>query len=525
MRPTSLAEKSRKTGGKPRDRSATALTLATLGALAGLPACSSSDAADADTGTAATGGGSGASGAQPGAGGASNAGAGGNAGLGAAGGASAGSSGMFSIEVEMSPEIQTVGIVSWSITTAIDSAYIDFGRDQNALEYRASVDLGAPGYRTLLLGMKPATQYYARITAKSGPSTFMSQPVPLMTGFLPNGLPVLEVADGDASGLWADGGFTVQCTGLTSGPGFGGGNDEPEASHAFIFDKDGDQVWAYELTDTVAASCSRARLSIDGKYLWAGNFNNADTNGAVLRISLDGLETKSISIRARNHDFAFLPNGHLLYWEQANGGGYTDGKEGPDIIREMDPDTELVTDIYDQMTDFSEQINDSQGSHTNQINYVPELDAISFSMRHTSTVGLISYPGGELLTVFGGPITSYSSMDWDFQHGHHVRGNQLFVFNNNGSNGGSSVLGFQFDMASSTASPNLDYSSGRSSGAFGDVKELENGNLYVTYSTSGVIHEINAAGTLLREITTDASLGYSEHRASLYGPPPPFDEP
>jgi hypothetical protein len=46
----------------------------------------------------------------------------------------------------------------------------------------------------------------------------------------------------------------------------------------------------------------------------------------------------------------------------------------------------------------------------------------------------------------------------------------------------------------------------------------------VTYSTSGVIHEVSAAGTLLREITTSASLGYSEHRATLYGPPPPFDE-
>jgi hypothetical protein len=56
------------------------------------------------------------------------------------------------------------------------------------------------------------------------------------------------------------------------------------------------------------------------------------------------------------------------------------------------------------------------------------------------------------------------------------------------------------------------------------VKELANGNLYVTYSTSGVIHEISATGTLLRSITTTGSLGYSEHRATLYGPPPPFDE-
>ncbi|HEY3495831.1 MAG TPA: aryl-sulfate sulfotransferase, partial [Polyangiaceae bacterium] len=377
-------------------------------------------------------------------------------------------------------------------------------------------------YRTLLLGMKPSTQYYARITAKNGASTYTSEVLPLMTGFLPNGLPTLEVNDSNAAGLWEGGGFTVQCTGLATG-GFPGGGGGPDDSYAFVFDKDGDQVWAYELTDTSVAGCSRARMSVDGKSMWAGNFNNADSNGYVMRISMDGLETEDIMIQARNHDFAFLPNGDLLYWEQQNGGGYTDGKEGPDIIRSMNPATRVVTDIYDQLEDFSEQIEDSQGSHTNQINYVPELDAISFSMRHTSTVGLISYPAGELMTVFGGPITSYSNMDWDFQHGHHVLADRVFIFNNNGSNGGSSILGFQFDMAASTATPTLDYSSGKSSGAFGDVKELANGNLYVTYSTSGVIHEVSASGTLLREITTSASLGYSEHRKTLYGPPPPFD--
>ena len=55
------------------------------------------------------------------------------------------------------------------------------------------------------------------------------------------------------------------------------------------------------------------------------------------------------------------------------------------------------------------------------------------------------------------------------------------------------------------------------------MKELPNGNLFVTYSDNGVFHEITATGTRSAQITTTSPVGYSEHRATLYGPPPPYD--
>ena len=45
----------------------------------------------------------------------------------------------------------------------------------------------------------------------------------------------------------------------------------------------------------------------------------------------------------------------------------------------------------------------------------------------------------------------------------------------------------------------------------------------MTYSTAGAFHEISQTGTLLRTVTTTTAVGYSEHRATLYGPPPPLD--
>ena len=114
-------------------------------------------------------------------------------------------------------------------------------------------------------------------------------------------------------------------------------------------------------------------------------------------------------------------------------------------------------------------------------------------------------------------------MSWISQHGHHVLRDSIVIFNNEGSNGGSSILEYRIEGTS--AELIFDYSPGNSSVAFGDVKRLPNGNTFITYSSTGVFHEIDASGNLLREMTTD-SVGYAVHRKSLYGKPPPFaDEP
>jgi len=428
----------------------------------------------------------------------------------------------FTIDASLSTAIPTVGIVTWSVTAPVTSAHIEFGRTQNAFEYSAPVDLTKQNYRTLLLGMKQDTTYYFRIVAQNGGSTYSSDVKSIVTGYLPNGLPVMDVTDKNASGLFAEGGFTVNCTGLagaTGIPGAPGGK-----TYAYIFDKDGDQVWAFDFSNTSAKGCSRARMSFDGEYMWAGNFANVSTTGAVTRVTMDGLSTpQNFSLPGRSHDFAILPNGHILYFSQNNGGGYTNGKEGPDSIKELNPDTSETTLIYNEETDFSTQINDSQGAHTNQVNYVPELDAVSFSMRHTSTIGLVSYPQGQLMAVFGGPISTFD-ISWDYQHGHELHDGKIWIFNNNGSNAGASILGYEYDISAKTATRFLDYSAGIASAAFGDVKLLPNGNLYVTYSTSGVFHEITSTGTLLREVKTSGAVGYSEHRGTLYGKPPPYDK-
>jgi hypothetical protein len=112
-------------------------------------------------------------------------------------------------------------------------------------------------------------------------------------------------------------------------------------------------------------------------------------------------------------------------------------------------------------------------------------------------------------------------MAWTWQHGHDIHKDHIWVFNNNMS-GPAHVLGFTYDPSTKTSMQTLDYNPNIQNTTFGDVKELPNGNLYVTYSDTGGFHEITKSGTLLRKVQTNTAVGYSEHRATLYGPPPPF---
>lgn len=425
-------------------------------------------------------------------------------------------SGDFTIDLSLSDVIQTVGIVEWSSTQTIDSAHIDFGRESGNYELSAPVDLNEPNNRTLLLGMKENTTYYVQLFAESGGTTLSSEVLTLDTGALPDTTPVVTVNDVSPEALY--GAFTINCTGA-----FG----NQSGSVAFIFDQDGDAVWAYDLAGTDVEGCSRARMSYDGKDMWVGNFSNVSPDGALMRLSMDGITSRFYSLPGRNHDFAVLPNNNILYQEQANGGmGRGGADEGNDYISELDVESGETRILYDENTDFSEQIAES-GAHTNYVEYVPHLNGISFSMRHTSTIGVISYPApgeeAQLLMTFGGPLSDFD-FSWEFQHGHELLENSILIFNNtyDGSFGTSALLEYQYDLAAGTGTLVLDYhQDGLNSAAFGDVQRLPNGNTLVTYSTSGVIHEIDSEGNLLREMSTD-QIGYSQHRKTLYGPPPTF---
>ena len=423
----------------------------------------------------------------------------------------------FTINARTSTAVATVGIVDWAVDRPILGATIEFGRDLGAPEYVAPVDLGEKSFRTLLLGMKPTTTYWLRVVAQGcDDEVYTSDNVELVTGYLPNGLPPVTVNDANPAALLD--GFTVTCS------GYGNARQlEPngETSWILVMDRDGDYVWAYNLMNTPVYGCSRARMSADGKYMWAGNPSTVQPTGALRRVTMDGLEFDDYDLPARHHDFTVLPNDHILYFQQQNGGAVIDGDEGVDSIMELDPETGTSTLVYDEAEDLAELIESAGGSHTNSITYVSHLNAFSFSLLYADTIALLSYPDAQLLGVFNGPEDQFG-VSWNTQHGHQFVGDRLLVFNNWSVAGDSALLEFTYDLAQKTAGPIEIYHPVPTFGtiAFGGVQRLPNGNSVVTFSSNGVIHEIDANKQLVRETVIGDSIGYSTKRATLYGPPP-----
>lgn len=426
----------------------------------------------------------------------------------------------FDVRYDLSPEIPTVGVVTWTISQAIRSASIVFGPADVAFEQRGAVDLDSPEHRALLLGMKPDSTYKFVLIAE-GDRIYTSAPYEIATGPQRTGLPNPSIRDEPGCGV-PFGGFTIGC--IDSGIG-----SEESTSTVYIFDRDGDHVWWYEFP---VDGCARARMSFDGKRMWGGNANVTGNEGALFSVTMDGRDERLYTsdevpgMEKRHHDFAVLENGNILYFERdplPPGKGATPFgtyiNDEADTIYELNPETLSKTRIFYQMDHFADAIRE-EGSHTNAISFVPHLHAVAFSMKNIHTIAVVGYPDGALLATYGGVDSDFGVMAWDTQHDFQVSPDGLVLFNNNGPTNGSASL--KFTIENGTASLDWEYSPGIQSNAWGSAVQLPNGNFLVVFSNNGLIHELSPAGELLQS-TSISDIAYVERRASLYGPPPPWD--
>jgi hypothetical protein len=222
---------------------------------------------------------------------------------------------------------------------------------------------------------------------------------------------------------------------------------------------------------------------------------------------MDGTGERSYSVQNRHHDIAVLPDERVVYIEYEGGNA-----NGCDLIKTLDPETEATSTLLQ----VSQVNGGSQDCHSNAINWWPDQYLFTLSVLNWNSI-LAFTQEGTVQWVLGGSASTYSGASWNAQHHHHLLGNSIVLFNNQGT-GGSSVLEYQ--LSGNQAQLIWEYSSGHSTQSMGDVKRLPNGNTLVTYSNQGVIQEVDASQQLIQEITTDG-IGYTVRRRTLYGPPPP----
>jgi hypothetical protein len=467
------------------------------------------NASGGNAGAAASGGkGGGTGGASAGSGGSSTAGASGSAGapLGGSGGTgnvgSGGGAGMGTLActinvtpATLSEKITTVGIVQWSTDlTPLESAHIEFGLD-TSYGLTAPVDLGEPNYRTLLLGMKALKTYHFRVVAVSGGEACTSADYTVTTGSLPNGLQGPTVVTNAPDKLY--GGYMV--TGR-----WGMNNQGP----AMILDKDGDIVWWFAVEDDVI----RTRLSYDGKRIWLRNTAQADGQGWVRRLTLDGLVEEKWDLEHTTHDLAVLPDGNVGLISHASNGCWE--------IMEFNPTTEELKPLFNP--------SEAHGQTMCQVNYLAYHagdNSFMISDYRPSTVIKINR-AGDLQWVLNGTVSDFTGTSWSGQHGIHILGaDHLMVFSNGSMGAGSRSIVYEFMLNTTAwqADEVWSYDGDLNTPFGGDVQRLSNGNTIITYSSSGVIHEVGPMGELLQsfEFPLNGSVSYMEKRLSLYDSPPP----
>jgi hypothetical protein len=422
--------------------------------------------------------------------------------------------------------IPTVGVVNWSVDlSGLKTASIDFTLQGATTKQTAPVDVATgPTFRTLLLGMKGSKTYSFKINASDGTKTCTSQDYMITTGAIPTAVPRITRTAGAAAASQAKG-FIVTSSGLGAGGGGFGGGGGGGTSYAFILDADGEIVWFAP----APATCSRAKMSYDGQYMWMVELNvdnMAKDGGELRRVSMDGITSSGSIPGMKNchHDLTILPDGRAacMSWIQQSG-------DQPSDLLESDEkgNVKKIVTVDSKIYVGGSGLGGGSGTfHANSIHYHQKDDSYTIGDRNPNLFVKVDHTG-KLLWQFGGSCTNAPagancvSGTWKVNHGHDMMDDGTFLFFNNGQSGASTAFFYQLtETGTFAATMKGSYSPGTTSSVLGDVQRLPNGNTLVTFSTASVIHEIDKSNAVVQQISGPG--GYAEWRETLYGPPPRF---
>jgi len=405
---------------------------------------------------------------------------------------------------QISPKLATVGVVEWSLAgeapTSAKIVYMLKNAASSLLNRggEAPVSLDKPHYRTLLLGLKPSSNYAFHIEATRAGKTCISPDYALpMTGNFPTARPVtVTVAQAEKRRP----GFIVTSSGTTL------------PNSAFIIDADGAIVWWAPAPENP----SRANLDYEGEAMWMISLNMINTGGEMRYLSLDGERGQENipGLEYSHHDFTVLPGGRIAapVWVS------------PDI----DPESDLVVRSPDGMLStlfrIGRNLYTSDAFHANALHYHPFDDSFTIADRNPNVFVKVSAMG-TLAWQVGGSCDGVPAGDrcypqnWQVVHGHHLLDNGTLLAFNNGFSGPSHIFEFQVNAtpASFTTTPVKDYEGTASSFNLGDVQRLPGGNTLITYATDERIVELDADWNTVQ--TFSARIGYATWRPTLYGPP------
>jgi len=416
------------------------------------------------------------------------------------------------LEVELSEDFPTVATVRWDAAEEEEAtARVAWRRDDADDERYVEATRTGDRWEAVVVGLLPETTYSLVATVDSDDGLQQSEPQALTTGPLPASFTRFTM-DGEQAA--ADrGGFLL--TTFVSIP-----------SAAVIIDlQRGDYVWWYveEHEDT---SIRRAHLAREATAIYMLEsdslyYSEAQRESDLVWMVLDGSDVSRAPIKGLHHDFVERPDGviAIIHKDQRL------VQEDPNVAVAGDQIVELVAggdnDVVWSLWDtpayapgMIDQVLDGE-SHANALDHDPDSDTYYLSSRNLQAIFAVDRASGETLWQFGGDRSDFTSPDGDthlttLQHQFQVLDDTLLVFDNgNEYQAGSRVVEYGLDHDSGIAEVIWEYRKDPTDlcYALGDVTRFDDGNTMITWSTSGIIEEVDPQGEVVWRMTLPLGVG------------------
>lgn len=328
-------------------------------------------------------------------------------------------------------------------------------------------------------------------------------------------------------------------------------------SWAAILDRDGDWVWWVSTGGTVIVT---AETGLDGRsVVWSQyDFDKWDDIGKMVRVPLDGSTRIETRLRLGHHDIVQHDDGTVAFL----GISFADVTVGDTVYR-MASDTisvgpEGMTDadtprvLFDMFADFpldpvvtcqhvasaEDKLGErdvSEWTHANSFMYVPDDDAYYVNDKFTDWLVKIDRSTGEVLWTLNGRGSDFTQPNGDpvwadvtrtslWSHGHMSDiwsgGGMMFDNGDHHDPSVSRAIEFAWDESTMTAEVvwEFPHPDGRATAALGDVRRMPEGNVLVTWSGLGDIHEVTRDHRIVWEGHTegDQMVGRLVPIADLY---------
>ncbi len=429
----------------------------------------------------------------------------------------AGSSGL-SAELVLSDIMPTVAELHWEAAGALEPSVALYlvGESEPVGSWDSGV-AGSSGTATIV-GLKSNATYEVVVSGVLDGVEVSSPSAEVSTGFLDPALPLTEVTVDTGDGV---GGHTLFS--VVRAEGELGGD-----AAAMMLDLDGDVVWhrVFEGQNMVTS----AALDLESDSVLAL------TSEGLVRAPLDGGELQTTPLQDHHHDFTLVPDGTVavLVEDIFNA---DDKSLVVDGILEIAPDgaESMVWRSGEHLEELgiSDEIVESASpgrelTHANAIDYVEEMDAYLVSMANLPGVALVGRQSGGVLwslrTTGGGSLELVADEAYLVLHAAQLHDDgRLWLFVNMDTAGPCSrIVELDIDLLSGTAtevsSITPTFSDCQTVFALGDVEELDQGHLAVTWGTAGVVEELDASGEPVLQVQSEFgyAFGYGERVEPLH---------